>query len=84
MSSRIFAASDELDWKQAYLAAILEKNPVRVTTLVQEAQEKLVRRERELMAEGLVPCEESEAIHDASYLLQALRNSLIYRDSLSQ
>jgi len=82
MSSRIFALPDELDWKQAYLAAILEKNPVRITTLVQEAQEKLARRERELLAEGLVPSDEAEAIHDACYMLQALRNSLIYRDSL--
>lgn len=80
MSSRIFSAFENLDWKKAYMTAVLEKDRNRLPVLIQEAVEKLSDRLRELCAIGPVGSDEIEAIHDALYLLQALRSSLLYRD----
>ena len=80
MSSRIFAVPERHDWKQAYLAAIREKDPVRTLALIHDTREKLALRHRELMAAGAVPSDEAEALHDAYYLLDALLNSLSHRD----
>jgi len=82
MSSRIFVMPENLEWKQAYLAAILEKDRVRVLGLIDDARSKLAARLRELKEHDLVVGDEVEAIHDASYLLQALESSLSYRDEL--
>lgn len=79
MSSRIFVVPDEFDWKQAYMAAILEKDGARIVVLIDDARQKLLRRMDELKAQESVPCDEIEAIHDASYMLQALKISLSYR-----
>lgn len=80
MSSRISMMPDNLDWKQAYLAAVLETDPVCILVLIKKAQEKLGARLHELYAEGSGVCDEVEAIHDASYMLFALQNSLLHRD----
>jgi len=83
MSSRIFFAPNNTDWKQAYMAAILEKDYGQIPGLIQKAREKLSERLRELLVGGSVPCDEAEAIHDALYMLQALLISLSYRDEAS-
>ncbi len=80
MSSRIFSIPDTLDWKQAYMAAILEKDRGRIVPLIHQAREKLTLCLRELTATAPHKSEEIEAIHDALYLLQALQSSLAYRD----
>ena len=80
MSSRIFAAPENLDWKKAYMAAVLEKDRRRVPRLIQEARAKLSERLHELWRLRPVPREEVEAIDDALYLLQGLLSSLSYRD----
>lgn len=80
MSSRIASLADNLDWKKAYMAAILEKDRKRVPELIHDARAKLSDRLRELWAMGAVPSDEIEAIHDALYLLQALLSSLPYRE----
>jgi len=79
MSSRIFASPENLDWKKAYLAAVLETDRMQVPLLVEKAREKLTQRLREIWAIGALPCDEVEAIHDALYLLEALLSSLSYR-----
>lgn len=79
MSSRISAVSDDLDWKKAYMAAILESDRQRVHGLIHDAREKLSQRLLQLTTAESVPCDEAEAIHDALYMLEALRNSLPYR-----
>jgi hypothetical protein len=84
VSSRIFSAPDNLEWKKAYLAAVLEKDRRRLPGLIREAKEKLTQRLRELWTVGPVPSEEIAAIDDALYLLQALMNSLLYRDETSE
>jgi len=45
VSSLIFALPETLDWKRAYLTAVLEKNRAEVPRLVQEAKEKLSHRD---------------------------------------
>lgn len=79
MSSRISTASEELDWKKAYMAAILETDRQRLHELIRNAQEMLSNRLHQLTTAGSVPCDEEEAIHDAFYMLEALRNSIPYR-----
>jgi hypothetical protein len=81
MSAHISALPDNLGWKQAYLAAILEKDRTRVVSLIQDARSKLATRLDELAAESH-PYDEIEAIQDAEYLLQALQSSLSYRNDL--
>ena len=84
MSSRIFSAPETLDWKQAYMAAVLEKDRRRLPGLIHDARVKLGHRLHELWASGAAPREEIEAIHDALYLLQALLSSLSYRDDTAE
>jgi len=82
MASRISAMPDTKEWKRAYMAAIVERNREDLIRLILEARAKLAGRRRELMADGLIPCDELDAIHDADYLLGALQSSLPYRDDL--
>ena len=81
MSTHFSAGPDNLEWKQAYMAAILEKDRTRVVGLIQDARSKLSTRLDELAAESH-PYDEIEAIQDADYLLQALQSSLSYRNDL--
>jgi hypothetical protein len=80
MSSRISSMPETLDWKKAYMAAILEKDRTRLHEVVCKATEQLSARLNELRAAGMFPCDEVEAIDDALYLLYALKNSVAYRD----
>jgi hypothetical protein len=80
MSSRICSVPENLAWKKAYMAAVLEKDRGRLPGLIQEATRTLSERLRELWATGAVPSDELESIDDALYLLHALRSSLAYRD----
>jgi len=80
MSSRICVMPDSLGWKQAYMSAILEKDRSRIPGLIADAKERLALRLLELTALGLVRSDEVEAIHDASYILDALHSSLAYRE----
>jgi hypothetical protein len=82
MASRISAMPDTHEWKRAYMAAIVERNREELIRLILEARAKLAGRRRELMADGFIPCDELDAIHDADYLLGALQSSLPYRDDL--
>lgn len=80
MSSRISSIPEDTGWKKAYMSAVLEKDPQVIPHLIQVARDSLSQRLQELLLSGPFPNEEIEAIHDASYLLEALRSSLSYRD----
>lgn len=80
MSSRIFSAPENLEWKKAYTAAALEKDRTRLPGLVEKAIEKLSERLGELRVVESVSCEEIKAIGEAMDLLDALLSSLSYRD----
>ena len=81
MSTYISAVAEGLEWKQAYLAAVLEKDRTRVVGLIHDARSKFATRLDELAAESYSH-DEIEAIQDADYLLQALQSSLSYRNDL--
>jgi hypothetical protein len=78
MAARPIRVSPVLSWKQAYLDAILEKNPQLILVAARRAEAEFVSREHELFgkAEGF---DELQDISDARYLLQALISSLAYR-----
>ena len=83
MSSPILALPETLAWKQAYMAAILERDRSHINGRIEDAREKLFLRLREITLGGnLFPThgEELEGIHEALYLLDALKSSLAYRD----
>lgn len=80
MSSRIPFAPENLEWKKAYMAAVLERDRTRLPGLIEVANKTLCERLRELLVSAPVPCDEASAIHDALYMLQALRSSLLYRE----
>ena len=82
MSSHIFNVPDTVDWKQAYTAAILEKDRSTVVRRIEQARQELSNRLQELTLTGSPLCDEIEAIHDAFYLLQGLQSSLRYRNDL--
>jgi len=50
MSTHFSAVSGNLEWKQAYLAAVLEKDRTRVVGLIQDARSKFATRLDELAA----------------------------------
>jgi hypothetical protein len=77
----IFGVPETLEWKQAYIAAIQEKDRTRVANLIQNARSKFATRLDELAAESH-SYDEVEAVQDADYLLQALQSSLSYRTDL--
>jgi hypothetical protein len=81
MSTYISAVPENLEWKQAYMAAVLEKDRTRVVDLIQDARSKFATRLEELAAESYSH-DEIEAIQDADYVLQALQSSLSYRNDL--
>ena len=81
MSTHISSIPESVEWKQAYLAAVLEKDRTRIAGLIQEARSKLSARLVELAAQSYSH-DEVEAIQDADYLLQALQSSLSYRNDL--
>ena len=81
MSTQFSAVPENLEWKHAYMAAVLEKDRTRVEGLIQDARSKLATRLDELRAESYSH-DEIEAIQDADYLLQALQSSLSYRNDL--
>ncbi len=86
MSSPILPLPESLSWKQAYMAAILEKDRARISTRIEDARDKISSRLREITLGGSGPfskhehAEEIDAIHEACYLLEALRSSLAYRE----
>jgi len=81
MAAQMYAVPEAMAWKQAYVAAMLEKDRTRVVGLIHDARSKLYSRLEELAGERFSH-DEIEAIHDADYLLQALQSSLSYRTDL--
>ena len=81
MSTYFSSVPESLEWKQAYLAAVLEKDRTRIVGLIDNARSKLSARLAELAAQTYSH-DEIEAIQDADYLLQALQSSLSYRNDL--
>lgn len=63
------------NWRQLYVAALFEADPSKITERIAEAERALVLRARELFQISGDHIEEEEALDNAMYALQALRNS---------
>ena len=81
MSTYFSGVPETLEWKQAYLAAVLEKDRTRILGLIHEAKAKLSARLVELRA-LTYSHDEIEAIQDAEYVLQAVKSRLLYGNDL--
>ncbi len=62
-------------WRSLYIAALFEPDRTILPDRIAEAQTALVRRARELFYAPGDHIEEEEALEDALYALQALRNT---------
>lgn len=72
-------------WRELYVAALFESDNTKITDRIAEAERALVLRSRELFHESGDNIEEAEALDNAMYSLNALRN--VYRcgrDSVQQ
>ena len=84
MTSRISSVPEDIGWKKAYMAAVLEKDHRRLPRLIQEARKTLSERLHKLWSLRPIPNDELEAIDDALYLLDALLSSLPYRSDTAE
>ena len=67
------------DWKDLYLAALLENNQEKIPTLISEAECAIIERARALFTMSGDNIQEEESLDDALYALRALRNCLAVR-----
>jgi hypothetical protein len=61
-------------WRELYVAALFESDSARITDRIAEAERALVIRARELFHESGDNIEEAEALDNAMYSLNALKN----------
>ncbi len=77
MLSRILAPNQ--NWHDLYRAALFEPDSIEVPMRIAEAERALVIRARELFASKEDNIEEEQALDDAMYALNALRNAWTHR-----
>jgi hypothetical protein len=65
----------EIPWRNLYLAALFESDPVHLSDRIAQAEHALVLRSRELFHSAGDHIEEEHALDDAMYALRALRNT---------
>ncbi len=64
------------NWRDLYVAALLEGNEQRIPHLIADAEKAIVDRARELFATTGDNIQEEEAMDDALYALHALKSCL--------
>ena len=67
---------NDKEWKDLYVAALLEGNAERVPDLIANAERAIVERARELFSEAGDHIQEEEALDDALYALHALKSCI--------
>jgi len=77
MLSRIPAPNQS--WRDLYRAALFEPDSIEIPKRIAEAEHALVMRARELFASKDDNIEEEQALDDAMYALNALRNAWTHR-----
>ena len=65
------------DWNDIYIAALLEGDPDKVPFLIQEAEDAIIERARELFKASREIIQEGEALNDALYALRELKSCLV-------
>jgi len=68
--------SEGKNWKDLYVAALLEGEEGRVRPLIAKAERAIVERARQLFKAGGDNAQEGEALNDALYALHALKTCL--------
>jgi hypothetical protein len=76
MSTPVNVVSNSL-WKKLYLAALFEVDSAHLPERIAQAEAALVRRARELFYAPGDHIEEEQALDDAMYALQSLRNTYL-------
>jgi hypothetical protein len=64
------------NWKDVYVAALVEGDPQKIPSLIQEAESAIVARAKELFKTSSDNIEEGDALDDALYALYALKSCL--------
>jgi hypothetical protein len=64
------------DWKDLYVAALLEGDKERIPSLIDQAERAIVDRARELFRTKGDHIQEEEGLEDALYALHALKTCL--------
>jgi len=70
------AAEDLRNWRALYQAALFETDTSKIQSRIEEARKALIFRSRELLKTSPNYDDETEAIENALYALQALENCL--------
>jgi hypothetical protein len=83
MAIRMGELSRAKDWKELYLAALLEGDRNRVPALIVEAERAIVRRARELFQAGGDNIDEAQGLEDALYALHALKSCMARHDDFA-
>jgi hypothetical protein len=68
--------SQSTDWKNLYVAALLEGDVDRIPSLIAEAERAIISRARELFSAAGDHIQEEEALDDALYALHALKSCI--------
>ena len=76
MSTMTLTSSPTKNWKDLYIAALLEGNEARIPRLIAEAEQAIIKRARELFAAAGDNVQEEEALDDALYAMHALKSCL--------
>ena len=71
-------------WRELYVAALFESDHAKLTDRIADAEQALATRARELFYESGDHIEEEEALDNAMYSLNALRNVYRYRQASAQ
>ena len=74
--------SSNANWRDLYVAALLEMNENKLADLIAEAEKAIVERARELFNTAGDNIQEEENLDDALYALRALKNCVAMRGRL--
>lgn len=76
--------SHRQDWKDLYVAALLEGDKDKIPSRIDQAERAIVERTRELFKRAADNTREQESLQDALYALQALKNCMATHGRLAQ
>ena len=76
--------SHRQDWKDLYVAALLEGDKDKIPSRIDQAERAIVERTRELFNRAADNTREQESLRDALYALQALKSCLATHGRLAQ
>jgi hypothetical protein len=72
------------DWKDLYVAALLEGDKDKIPSLIDQAERAIVNRARELFGSTGDHIQEEEGLEDALYALHALKTCLATHGRFAQ